>query len=116
VKDRMIGPGGLPMHDIVVNDALAANYRALAALTAEQGRLWVQEHGQPLRVMDGDDPRVVAVGHLAAALVHIQQAVREQVPRAEQHYQAVLLIAGNLAREAPLATFRRPPTPPGRAA
>lgn len=109
----ILGPGSLPTHDIVVNDALIAGYRALAAVMADRGRLWTLEHDGALHVLTDDDPMVAAIYHLADALARIQQGMRERVPRAGQHYQAVLLIAGHMAREVPFNTFRRPP---GRAA
>lgn len=109
------GPGALGMHDLVYADALSCNYRTLASIIADRGRLWRIEHGQRLVILSGDDPMVAAIQHLADAAVRLQQAKQERAPRAAQHYEAVLLIAGHMAREIPFAAaaYRRPP---GRAA
>lgn len=109
------GPLSLPMHDIVVAAAMGGGYRTLAGLIADRGRIWVQEHGEPLTLLSGDDPQVAALILLADALVRLKQASNERAPGAEQAYQAVLLVAGHLSKAAPLATYRRD-TNPGRAA
>lgn len=111
----VLGPAALPIHDIVTADALACGYRTLAALVAERGKSWQDEHGGPLMVLSEGDPMLAAIVHLADALTRLQQGVREQAPRARQHYEAVLIIAGHMAREVPLGSFRRPPGQ-GRAA
>jgi hypothetical protein len=86
------------VHNDVVADLVRYGYDRLTPMVRAH-RVHITRSGP--RNLSWTDPIEDAAHHLAAALIHLRRAIDENVTGARLTYNAVLAVAGGLARRFP---------------